>query len=305
MNIFFASVHGALTTELGILCRGTGHRLFVLARECTLVHAEQGHTISERGAFADLGIEFIGTNEELRDRIKEADLFVIVTLRQEELTRRLVPGRRAVIAAIPAERSREFNHRGIQNFLSPSARHLSLLTARNKFLYRKLVRREAFPATASVDERFGFYSYIHWMEKYWPMASQKLRRLNAISPVKVRNFGFGSDEGAVDDLTFMKAAKATIHIKDLGVACNAPVRSLALGTPVVMDHETYINGFFDCIDGITVVPSVDAVALEIAKLETDAVYLAEKVSQAEQASRQFTFRKEHGDAFAKFLENAI
>jgi hypothetical protein len=303
MKIFFASVHGALTTELGILCRGTGHRLFVLAQECTLVQTGQGRPAAARGAFADLGVEFIGSNDELLDRIKEPDLFVIVNPRQEELTRRLVACPRAVMAGMRAEDSRCFNDRDIQNFPSPSARHLSFLTGRNKLLCPRVQWRETFPAPLPLGERSGFYSYIHWMEKYWPVASEKLRQLNAISPARVRNFGLGSDEGVVDDLAYMKAAKCTVHIKDRGMVCTAPVRSLALGTPVVMDQETYTNGFYDSIDGITVVPSVDAVAAEIAKLEADADYLAEKVSQAEQASRQFTFRKEHGDAFEEFLRN--
>jgi len=66
-----------------------------------------------------------------------------------------------------------FNRMKINNHLSPSAKHLALLTGSNKFLYPKLIWKESFPKPASMEERSGFFSYIHWMEKYWPISSEK------------------------------------------------------------------------------------------------------------------------------------
>jgi hypothetical protein len=198
-----------------------------------------------------------------------------------------------------------FNEMNINIHLSPSAAHLALLTGRNKFLYPKLIWKEKFPRPLPVEIRSGFYSFVHWLEKSWPKADEKMKRLNHVSTVKVENFGFGSRHGSVVDLTYMRKAKATVHFKDLGMVCNAPIRSLALGTPVVMDRETYDNGFYDNIDGLTVAETIDDVACEIANLEKDLGYLREKSLEAEIASEQFVYQQDHGDAFIAFLKELL
>jgi len=195
-----------------------------------------------------------------------------------------------------------FNKIRINNHLSPSAKHLTYLIGSNKLLYPKLVWKEKFPNPAPMENRSGFFSYIHWLDKYWPKSSKKLKKLNAISKCPVENFGYGSRYGIVDDLTYMKSAKATVHIKDKGLVCNATIRSLALGTPVVMDRATYNNGYYDSIDGITVRWTIRGLAREINRLDNDIDYLREKSWAAQKAAEQFLYRPEHGDAFTAFLK---
>jgi len=306
MNIFFPSTHGSLTVELATLCQQTGNKMFLLAVECSLAHgAGQGaHPAHECAFFDAIGVETIASNEVLRDRIQEADLFVVVTPLQVDLARRIAKCPVAVIAGLPeAEPSvRIFNGMKINNHLSPSARHLAMLTGRNKLLYPKLLRKDTFRRPAAED-RSGFCSYVHWMERDHPISATKLRTLNLISRIPLKNFGFGSQHGVVDDLDCMRKAKATVHLKDHGLTCNAPIRSLASGTAVVMDDETYRNGFFDSVNGMTVVATIDDIAKEIDRLDNDVDYLRERSWEAERASQQFVYRPEHGDAFASFLKS--
>jgi hypothetical protein len=251
-----------------------------------------------------MGVETVASDEALLDRLNEADLFVVVMPEQVERVKRIAKCPLAVMAGFPHVKPSVtlFNEMKINNYLSPSAKHLALLTGSNKLLYPKLILRETLPDPESVEERSRFFSYIHWMDEYWPIASEKMRRLNTISMVTVENFGFGSPSGVVDDLAYMRKAKGTVHLKDQGLTCNAPIRSLALGTPVVMDYDTYNNGYYDNITGITVVNSLDDLANEIEKLDSDIDYLQKKSTGAMEASVQSDYRQEHGDAFIEFLK---
>lgn len=300
MNILYASTHGALTAEIAILCNRTKNKMFLLTKECSLITA--GHPAGECSFFEELGIEGIVSNEGLLDKIKEIDFVLVSTPEQVKKARDIVKCPLGIVAAIPGGMADEFNKLGVNNFMSPSSRHLSLLNCSNKLLYPRLIWKEKFPGAVLVEEKSGFYSYVHWMRKYWPKSAAKLDRLNLISSVTVKNFGFESPYGVVDDLAYMRKAKATVHIKDKGLTCTAPVRSLAVGTAVIMDEETYCNGFFDSVRGMTVVKTIEDVAREIERLETDIDYLEEKSTEAlENAASQFGYRKEHGDAFAEFL----
>lgn len=51
----------------------------------------------------------------------------------------------------------------------------------------------------------------------------------------------------VRDLDALKDAKWLLHIKHDGFVCNAVMKALACGVPVLMDDKTYINGFFEGI----------------------------------------------------------
>jgi len=73
MNIFFASTHGSLTAELGILCNKTVNKMFLLSRECSLAQIGAGPSARECEAFTKIGVESITSDEALLDQVKEAD----------------------------------------------------------------------------------------------------------------------------------------------------------------------------------------------------------------------------------------
>ena len=134
-------------------------------------------------------------------------------------------------------------------------------------------------------------------------ADFRFDRLNAILGERfVVNYGKESPNGEVDDLSTMRRARATVHVKDGQVACNAVVRSMAVGTPVLMDRKTWHDCFFDGIQGIRVRDSVEELASDISRLAFDDEWLQDSCDEAwASAHRQFSYDSELGARFLEFL----
>lgn len=77
---------------------------------------------------------------------------------------------------------------------------------------------------------------------YWPDAYEKFKNLSELNP-KTEIKHYGTNEW-INDIDKIKESKYLLHIKYKGHVCNAVVKSLALGVPVIMDKLTYSIGSY-------------------------------------------------------------
>jgi hypothetical protein len=172
----------------------------------------------------------------------------------------------------------------------------------NCFVSRKLIPWDRFPRGVWSEEREGLGSYIHHYEKKYPGEHFKFNELAttlAGKGVLLQNYGAESPHGKVDDLSLMCRSVATVHIKGGNAVCNAVVRSMAVGTPVLMDRWTHVRCFFDKIEGIIV---TDDLAGEVKRLVTDEDYLEEMIDKTMSfARRQFSWDEGFGEEFRMFI----
>ena len=129
--------------------------------------------------------------------------------------------------------------------------------------------------------------------------------IERLPEIEIKNFGIGSVNGFVHDLTQMGKSKATIVLKDYGAVCNCVTRSLSLGVPVLMDRETYQNGYYDSIDGLFVFDSIDDIEKMIVKMNGDYNFLKSVFSVVSKSEWQFKTDKEYGEDFIGFLSTII
>lgn len=301
MNILFFSTHGSLTAELAIFCQYTRHKMFLATIECGIGSCTPKEEAKE---YAQWGVTPVSSYEELMDSLRTMDAIFVVTPEQHVQVNDFgVPI--YVIAGIPGGAADKFNAIKADNIMSPSAKHLSLLSARNKLLYPRMVPWDRLPRRLQCEEKKGFYSYVHWLEKYWPNATAKIETLNkslSVHNKRVMNFGHESKNGIVNDLASMNGSKATLHIKDRGLTCFAAIRSMAIGTPVIMDRASYDGCFFDNINGIIIKNDINEIADEIVRLDEDDDYLEAACDAAYcMAKSQFAFGDKEADAFGKFM----
>lgn len=303
MRMLFASMHGSAATEIGLLCNGAGVEMWVPERGFhlldTLVKPEDASYL------APLGVKIAGY-EEAEDALAGGafDAVMLSTPGQIRQFRENV----APLARVPfvvrhgLNSFDKFRELGTRNFLSPSRRGLGMMPECHGFLMRKLVPWAGWPpADTYAKDREGFCSFIHHYPRQWPGAWARFGELQELTGGAVEWYGRGSPLGAVDDIGRMKRARGTVHIKDGQVACNCVVRSMSVGTPVLMDRATYERCYFDCIDGIVVRDTPEELASEMAALGDDE-YLEEACDEVFlRAKRQFTYTEELGDSFVKFL----
>jgi hypothetical protein len=194
-------------------------------------------------------------------------------------------------------------HYNIDNFFSPSQKSIELMNCSNYFHAKKLFPFQEVSEHEQI--RNGFYSYINYYENF-PNSYNKFLKINSLLndyDFKVINFGMNHEKpNVVNDLEYMVKAKATLHLKDFGGVCNAVIRSLACGTPVIMDNSTYDNGFYHDIKGISLINDIKDIINELIKLNCDEEYLRQSIANVKQYRNQFEYDTEYGDNFMKFLE---
>jgi hypothetical protein len=194
---------------------------------------------------------------------------------------------------------------GIRNFFSTSQRALDQFPGRNTMLKPKLLDWSRMPLpNQDPASRCGVASYInyYWM---WPDALQRFQYLTQALSLPAVNYGVDSDAGIVPDLETMMHSRATVHIKYGGACCFAVVRSMAMGTPVVMDRGTWEQAYFDGVEGILVRDTMEDVASELARLQSDDDYWSTASRDSYlSARRQFSFRNDIGNDFRRFVEAA-
>jgi len=77
---------------------------------------------------------------------------------------------------------------------------------------------------------------------YWPEAYKQFEKIYELNPhLEIKHYG---SDGWINDVEKIKEAKYLLHIKYRGHVCNAVVKSLALGVPVIMDTATYEIGSY-------------------------------------------------------------
>lgn len=303
-RLLFASMHGSAVMDLGLLCRHAGVELWVPLEQNGVIKTLA--LPSDRDFFESLGVQ-IAETATLRDRLAEGFFAAMILSTPEqvkEFKQNVEPIRPLPIAIRHGLNAFDkFKKLGVSNFISPSPRALERMGCSNPFLTRKLVPWDSFPKPSSFPEgRSGFFQYIHHYDR-WQSANERFTRLQEmISPIHVPTYGFGNPDGCISDLPTMSGAKGTVHIKDGQVACNAVIRSMALGTPVFMDATTYEKCYFDAIEGIEVFDELTNLADRIKLIDQEDDVLEESCERAfAAAKRQFTYNDELGDRFKAFL----
>jgi hypothetical protein len=232
---------------MAIRCQEAGIQLSLPPEETQgiLRHFVSKQLISWLGLEA-YGVHYYESPGDLRRAVDEnrVDAFMVSLPEHLELVRehfRPIP----IAADHMVNRYEDYRARELQNFLSPSRNALALMSAPNQALTIKVrdftvLERTISTHSVPVRQRRGFYSYIHHYESRYPRAyglfTAIAERLHGA--VDVRNFGRDSPHGEVADLPTMLRSRATLHIKDAHVCCNAVIDSMSVGTPVLVDDET-------------------------------------------------------------------
>ncbi len=304
MNLFFASMHGAAAEEVAILCRGAGVNMFVspangIIDTLTKIHEKKG--------LEPLGVKFL-SHFELESMLstKSIDLILATTPDQIEQYNSQIRARWGVPLAVRhgVNSFDAFRKLGLKNFMTPSLRAADEAALRNTFISRKLVPWDRVPQPESDTEmRGGFFSYIHNYEKCWPGHKSKFDWIRAaVAPIPMRNYGNGSPHGQTNDLAAMRGSRGTIHIKGGQVCCNAVIRSMSVGTPVIMDEATYRDCYFDQVDGICVMKGTqDIISLVKALDQNDDAFVGASALARASAERQFSYDDDLGARFLKFI----
>ena len=308
MRLLFFAVHGNDAESLSLLCRGAGVDLDI-ARRNRFVDAAS--TSADLQRLAQLGVG-AANEEELCERIGTGvyDGIVLSTPEQVIAYRRSL---RTLNNSIPLiihhtiNRYDVFDRQCIQNFLSPSRRALVRMRSPNSLHIRKQVGYQWLPdPVKDVHERRGLVSFIHNYEQLWPHEWKKFVQLNRqLSPLGIENYGEGTSGGVVNDVDVMRGARATVHLKGAGICCYAVIRSMALGTPVIVDEETVHRCHLDDVAGLFVGRDLQQIADELTRLTTDDDYWCETSENvARLAKQQFQYSQDLGDGLCEFLERS-
>lgn len=303
MKLLFPSMHGSSTTEIALLCLSAGIELFVPCKGNTLIRTLV--VPSHENYLSSLGVVMIRSDDELRARLPSMDAIMVGSPEQiEDFNSNIVilAPRIGLVVRHGLNSFSKYKLLGIKNFITCSHRAADIMNC-NSFITRKLIDWRYF--YRSTEDRLGIDSYIHHYSKYWPKARERFDELNrflAITGLIVKNHGYGEPDGSINDLERMRQSIATVHIKDGQAVCNAVIRSMAVGTPVLMDRLTYENCFFDGIDGILVCNTIADLASKAAVLVRESSELEEACNAAYNAARrQFTPDAELGIRFANFV----
>lgn len=305
-SILFASMHGSAAMEIAILCNGAGVKMYTPIYGSNLISTLVN--IGDMQHLGSLGVTLL-RDSEIKDLLTSGGIDAIFLTTPEQilqLRKNIDPIKKLpFVVRHGVNAFDKFMALETKNFLSPSPHGLSQMPGCHRFLMRKMVPWEILPKSDTYGwQRSGFHSYIHNFAKKWPHAIRKFEMLKGMldDTMTLDWYGWESPKGTVNDLFTMKSSRGTIHIKDGQVACNAVIRSMAVGTPVLMDRETYKKCFFDGIDGILVEDDIMGVLKMMKKLQ-DNEFLDEACEDAYfMAKKQFTFTNDLGDEFISFLE---
>ncbi len=309
MKILYFPRHGDGAIEMAVLCRGAKISLEISGLDNGLCRANT--TAADLVGLRKLGVATPNENE-VRRKLAQRN-YSAVLVHQAYQVDDFRESLQSLHPDIPllvrqsSEGIRPLKECGMRNFFSTSQRALDQFPECNTLLKPKLVEWSRLPiADHNPASRTGVVSYINHYAKAWPTAYRKFQELNQSMKPQVINYGIGSPAGVARDLTTMLASRATVHIKNGGACCFAVVRSMAMGTPVVMDRETWQQGYFDGVDGLLVRENLTEVAKELTRLQRDDAYW-ESTSRntLEKAKRQFTYRKTLGRKFRRFVDRSI
>jgi hypothetical protein len=309
MKILYYSMHGSGAQEITLLCvksgvgialplKGNSGEVKTLTREAELHHL--------RG----MGADVIFSGEELEDRFAAGEFDAVLLSSPGQIKSykaHMEPIRRVPFIVRHGLNSfKKFLGLGVRNFLTCSRQAMYMMPGCNCFLSRKLIPWDSFPRGSWAEEREGLASYIHHYQKKFPGEHSKFSLLAgalAKKGIPLKNYGEESPHGMVDDLATMRCSAATVHLKGGNACCNAVIRSMAIGTPVLMDQWTYVRCFFDQVHGVIVTENLED---EARRLATSEEYLEEKMDEtSELARRQFSWDDDLGTRFRTFLGGLV
>lgn len=241
-KLLFASGHGGSTKEIKTLCDLAGVKLLLPGKETQTILK---HLASEKEA-ETLGLHCLSTITDIEKAIsnKEVDGWLVATPETIENIKKTFKAKIPIAARHSVNAFSKYQRLELKNFMSPSKFALQQMNAPNSYLSVKVRDFQeydlSFPSLPKATERKGYFSYIHHYKRYWKRAKTFFEDVckNINGAVHIENFGAESEKGIVNDRKTMINSKATIHIKDGQVCCNAPITSICLGIPVLMDYET-------------------------------------------------------------------
>jgi hypothetical protein len=303
--VFFAT-HGESAIDVTQLCRGAGVQIDLGGKKNRMVSANT--TPDEQARLTTVGAG-APSDEELERRFRQRwyDAVIVKIDRQiREFYANIRPlDPRVPMIVLHGNNCFEVWKRlGVENFMSASLNALAIMSHCETFHTRKLVNWDWLPSVRTIpSERSGFASYIHAYPRAWPGAWQRFEELNRLlAPESITAYGWGSPGGMTCDVTAMRHARATVHIKDSGICCFAVIRSMAMATPVVVDRLTYDRCFLDGLEGPIVCNGVCEAAEELRRLAADDDYwLMRSTATLAAARRQFSCDEELAGRFREFL----
>jgi len=263
-------------------------------------------------AIASEGATVVSGRRQVLSAMKSVDVAILGVPRQVEEFERVVHGGVWRVPFVVRHGFNAFDELavlGVPGFMSPSASAVGTMSSRlpscRTFQSRKVVSprsiRQGFEPAGS---REGFFSYINDYDA-WPEEKSKFDKIAAAfsgrNGTRPQNVGAGSKSGRVNDMQLMPWARGTIHLKGGHACCNAVVRSLSVGTPVIMDSSTRTKCFFDSINGMIVRDSIDEIVRELDKLDRDDDHMGKAIESARAAARQFSYDDAYGAALASWL----
>lgn len=302
-------MHGSAAQEIALLCKHSGVEMSVPLEGNPIIRTLV--KLGDKVCLGPAGALFIEKTEELRDKLASGyfnAVFLSAPQQIDDFNKNIRPlnGKVPFVIRHGLNSFEKFKKLGVKNFLSPSQRAIDNMQGCHCFLNRKLVPWDMFPKalpSSYSDEREGLFQYIHYFQR-WPEAVARFDKLCSLcEPLKIITYGYESPNGVVDDLSKMGSARATIHVKDGQVVCNSVIRSMALGTPVLMDQLTFDRCFFDQIQGIQVFDTIEKMAESVKRLASDDSYEEELCKQTyDTAKKQFSFTEELGERFRYFIQ---
>jgi hypothetical protein len=247
-GLLFLSAHHRHSHEMALRCQQAGVRLLLPPAD---TREWLRHTVDETlVSWMDVPAPWV---EQYPDRAAlergvaagEVDAVLVSVPGQIEIVRREL-GALPVGADHMLNAFDEFRAAGLSGFHSPSRAALLRVGAPNSLLGVKLrdferidrlVRKYGRPAR----ERRGFFAYIHHYARRWPEPFALFEELarRCAPEAELRHFGQESPHGEVRDLPSMLASRATLHLKDGQVCCNAVIDSICVGRPVLIDERSW------------------------------------------------------------------
>lgn len=241
-NLVFASGHGGATKEIKLLCERAGVQLSLPGTE---TRKALKHLVKDEDA-AKLDVPLYKTMDDIKAAIarNEIDGWLVAQPKTIEKIRENFGEAIPIAARHSVNSYKRYQELGLKNFISPSRSALKTMNVPNQWLSVKVrdfkSYRKTSPETLPAHQRKGYYSYIHHYKRYWKRAFEFYTTVQEQinDAVHIENFGAEADRGIVNDHKTMLKSKATLHIKDGQVCCNAPINSICLGIPVLMDYKT-------------------------------------------------------------------
>lgn len=314
MKLLYFSVHGDGTSEMAQLCNYCGVELWIPDKDTQ-------HQFKHHQSRKEWVIRFKNNNvkivqrEELFDKIRDNFWQALIFANPEQIDlfkKHLLPLNKNLKFFIRhgVNSAEKFKKCGVRNILTPSRRFAYENDFEHVFISRKMLDLNFIDKhkRINIEDRKDFATFIHYYQKHWPLEYKRCKLLQSLSNIRIQHFGYKQQNGLVPDKTTMPQFKSLIHIKGGQVCCNAPLKALSIGLPVITDWSTIIKtqmedylvhemGSFVGYSILDLIPIVR-------RLDNDKDFLLEHSQRAKDfAQKKLRPDKELKQRFIKFLED--